>query len=80
MLNNHSTRKKWRSLTARGGLSLIHITGAKKHNMGIGLIVCRDIIKVHGGNCEGRNQLEGGTEFWFTLPLKEERQYGGHKG
>ena len=44
------------------------------------LIVCRDIIKVHGGNFEGRNQLEGGTEFWFTLPLKEERQYGGHKG
>ena len=55
-------------------------SGDKKHNMGIGLIVCRDIIKVHGGNFEGRNQLEGGTEFWFTLPLKEERQYGGHKG
>ncbi len=44
-------------------------SGDKKHNMGIGLIVCRDIIKVHGGNFEGRNQLEGGTEFWFTLPL-----------
>ncbi len=55
-------------------------SGDKKHNMGIGVIVCRDIIKVHGGNFEGRNQLEGGTEFWFTLPLKEERQYGGHKG
>ena len=55
-------------------------SGDKKHNMGIGLIVCRDIIKVHGGNFEGRNQLERGTEFWFTLPLKEERQYGGHKG
>ena len=61
-------------------MELADTSSGDKNTIWYWLIVCRDIIKVHGGNFEGRNQLEGGTEFWFTLPLKEERQYGGHKG
>lgn len=48
--------------------------------MGLGLALCRDIVTVHGGAMEARNLREGGTEFCFTLPLKEERQHGAHKG
>ena len=60
-------------LAERGG-------GDKKQNMGLGLALCRDIVTVHGGAMEARNLREGGTEFCFTLPLKEERQHGAHKG
>ena len=60
-------------LAERGG-------GDKKQNMGLGLALCRDIVTVHGGAMEARNLREGGTEFCFTLPLKEERQHGAHQG
>ena len=48
-------------------------TGDKKHNMGVGLLVCRDIVKVHGGEFVARNRPEGGAEFYFILPLEEDR-------
>lgn len=43
----------------------------QKHNMGIGLLVCRDIVKAHGGTFSARTQKRGGAEFSFTLPLEE---------
>lgn len=54
-------------------------SGDKKHDMGVGLMVCRDIIKVHGGDLGVRNRPEGGAEFYFLLPMEEER-YGSHQG
>ncbi len=42
-----------------------------KRNMGIGLSVCRSIIRAHGGELSARNH-SGGAEFTFTLPLNEE--------
>lgn len=42
-----------------------------KRNMGIGLSVCKSIVKAHGGEMAGRNVKEGGAEFSFTLPLEE---------
>lgn len=42
----------------------------KKRNMGIGLLVCRDIIKVHGGVLSARNKADAGAEFEFTLPME----------
>lgn len=42
-----------------------------KRNMGIGLSVCRSIIRAHGGELSARN-LSCGAEFTFTLPLNKE--------
>ena len=41
-----------------------------KKNMGIGLSVCRTIVKAHGGEMQARNN-ESGAYLCFTLPLKE---------
>lgn len=37
--------------------------------MGIGLSICKSIIKAHNGNIEAENKKEGGALFRFTLPL-----------
>jgi two-component system sensor histidine kinase KdpD len=41
-----------------------------KRNMGIGLSVCRSIVKVHGGELTAKNQDNGGAKFSFNLPLE----------
>ena len=46
-------------------------TGDGKRNMGLGLSVCRAIVRAHGGHLNARN-LEQGAEFCFTLPLSKE--------
>lgn len=38
--------------------------------MGIGLSICKTIVKAHGGKLEAENRKEGGAVFRFTLPLK----------
>lgn len=57
----------------------------KKRNMGIGLLVCRDIIKVHGGVLSARNKADSGAEFEFTLPMEgtvhvSQRKDHGYRG
>ena len=42
-----------------------------RSNMGIGLSVCRTIIKAHGGEIYGENRPEGGASFRFTLQMEE---------
>lgn len=42
----------------------------KKRNMGIGLSVCRSIVKAHKGTMKAENRKEGGARMTFTLPLK----------
>ncbi|MBQ7796568.1 MAG: DUF4118 domain-containing protein [Lachnospiraceae bacterium] len=39
-----------------------------KRNMGIGLSVCKTIIKAHKGNMKAENKAEGGAKFTFWLP------------
>ena len=39
-----------------------------KRNLGIGLTVCRTIIRAHGGEITAGNRKAGGAEFTFTLP------------
>lgn len=47
-------------------------TGGDTHRgMGIGLSVCRTIIKAHGGRITAWNREEGGAVFQFILPLSE---------
>lgn len=43
-----------------------HLTG-----IGLGLYLCRQIIKAHGGEIGVESQRGQGTKFWFTLPLSE---------
>ncbi len=38
--------------------------------MGIGLSICKTIIKAHNGKLEAENRKERGAVFHFTLPLK----------
>ena len=45
-------------------------TDSHKH-MGIGLSVCKSIIKAHGGKMTAHNNRDGGACFGFTLPKKE---------
>ena len=45
-----------------------------KKNMGIGLSVCQTIVKAHGGRITAENRPEGGAQFRFYLPIKEEKE------
>lgn len=42
-----------------------------KKNMGIGLSVCRAVVKAHGGTISAENQEDRGACLRFALPLKE---------
>lgn len=42
-----------------------------RSNMGIGLSVCRTIIKAHGGELRAYNRPEGGALFSFALELED---------
>ena len=42
-----------------------------RSNMGIGLSVCRTIIKAHGGELKADNRPEGGAAFCFALEMEE---------
>lgn len=35
---------------------------------GLGLAICRGIIECHGGAIGARNNLNGGSTFWFSVP------------
>lgn len=41
-----------------------------KKNMGIGLSVCRTIVRAHGGTMTAENQISGGARFCFSLPME----------
>ena len=51
-----------------------HSSDSHKH-MGIGLSVCKSIIKAHGGSMTAFNNEAGGASFSFTLQAKE-NEYG----
>ena len=42
-----------------------------RSNMGIGLSVCRTIIKAHGGELKAENRVDGGVAFCFSLEMEE---------
>ena len=42
-----------------------------RSNMGIGLSVCRTIIKAHGSELKAENRPGGGAVFRFALEMEE---------
>jgi len=46
----------------------------KAEGMGMGLTISHAIIKRHGGLLSAENRPEGGSLFWFTLPVMRESQ------
>ena len=46
--------------------------GDSRHGLGIGLSICRTIVRAHGGEIWAENCPDGGAKFSFTLPLEEE--------
>lgn len=42
-----------------------------RSNMGIGLSVCRTIVKAHGGELKAGNRPQGGAAFSFALEMEE---------
>lgn len=57
----------------RDYMELADTGGDRKRNMGIGLVVCRDIVKAHNGVFSVANRQAGGAEVAFILPLEVER-------
>ncbi len=45
-------------------------TDSSRSSMGIGLSVCRTIIKAHGSDIQARNRREGGAIFYFSLEME----------
>ena len=41
-----------------------------RSSMGIGLSVCRTIVKAHGGELKGGNRPDGGAVFSFGLEME----------
>lgn len=49
--------------------------GEQRHNLGIGLPICRAIIMAHGGQIGAYNSPNGGAVLWFALPAGRENNY-----
>ena len=48
------------------------LSGASTRGMGIGLSVCQNIIKAHGGFFTAENHTGGGAVFRFGLPIEDQ--------
>ena len=48
------------------------LSGDSTRGMGIGLSVCQNIIKAHGGFFTAENHIDGGAVFRFGLPIEDQ--------
>lgn len=46
----------------------------KKHGMGLGLTICREIVAAHGGKIWAESTLGEGSRFFFMLPTAQARE------
>ncbi|TCD12072.1 PAS domain S-box protein [Pedobacter frigidisoli] len=44
--------------------------GKQYSGLGLGLYICAEIIKRHGGEIGATSEIGAGSTFWFTIPMK----------
>lgn len=66
-------RRRW-SISSTGFSPPVRVIRTNRRHMGIGLNVCRSIIRAHGGEITAGNGREGGAEIRFWLPREEEEE------
>lgn len=54
-------------------------SGDEHRSMGIGLSACMSVIMAHGGDMRAENLPGGGACVSFTLPMREETNYGSQR-
>lgn len=50
----------------------VNDSGTQYSGLGLGLFICAEIIRRHGGDIGVDSQVDEGTRFWFTLPGQQE--------
>ena len=46
-------------------------SGFQNSGLGLGLYICSEIVRRHGGSIGAESELGKGSTFWFTLPLED---------
>ncbi len=49
-------------------------TNVATHGTGLGLFICKEIIKAHGGSISVSSEVSKGTTFTINLPAKRDNQ------
>jgi two-component system sensor kinase FixL len=66
-----AVRDRGRGIAAEGVEQLFDpFYTTKREGLGMGLAICRSIVKAHGGHLWAENNAEGGATFYFTLPVQ----------
>ncbi len=47
-------------------------TSLTTHGTGLGLFICKEIIRAHGGTISVCSEISGGTTFTIDLPIKKD--------